>query len=544
MGKRSHISNRQLKGVNRPIPVIDLFAGPGGLGEGFSSLYDECGNRCFKIVLSIEKEQNAHQTLELRSFFREFGSRIPEEYYSYIKGEITREEFYSRYPAEAKAAALIAWHAELGSSSFPNELIDQRICDALDGSKNWILIGGPPCQAYSVIGRSRIRSSDPKKYEKYERDPRHFLYREYLRILAVHLPPVFIMENVQGILSTKIDGTSIFSSILSDLSNPHKYLSKQATSSGKPNNHINYRLYSLTQSLNDSIVNPSSFVVKMKHYGIPQDRRRVIILGVRSDADATPNLLRKLKKVMTLKSVIGDLPKLRSGLSKVEDSSKNWRGTIKEIVKYTDGKLVGSSLKSKLIAYSKRALHTLPRGGQYIHYHGKPNYLPNWYKDERLAGVCNHHTKSHMMADIQRYFFASCFAILENRSPLLKDFPDMLLPRHKNVREAIQNKNGLFSDRFRVQLWNCPATTITSHIAKDGHYFIHPDPLQCRSLTVREAARLQTFPDNYFFEGNQTSQYQQVGNAVPPLLARSIARIVYHVFLKMGNKKNQTKFEF
>jgi DNA (cytosine-5)-methyltransferase 1 len=544
MGKGTNIGNRQLKRVSSPIPVIDLFAGPGGLGEGFSSLCDEYGNHCFKIVLSIEKEQNAHQTLELRSFFREFGSSIPEEYYSYIKGEITREELYRRYPAEAKAAASIAWHAELGSSSFPDELVDQRISDALHGAKNWVLIGGPPCQAYSVIGRSRIRSSDPKRHERYAKDPRHFLYREYLRILAVHLPPVFIMENVQGILSTRIDGTSLFSNILFDLRDPCEHSGKQTTSSSKASNHISYRLYSLTQSPNDNVANPASFVVKMKYYGVPQDRRRVIVLGVRSDVDVTPNLLRKSKKVATLKSVIGDLPKLRSGLSKTEDSNRNWQGTIEEIASHTDGTSVGYPLKAKLLAYSGRALHTLPRGGQYMHYHGKPSYLPDWYKDDRLEGVCSHHSRSHMMADIQRYFFASCFATSENRSPLLKDFPDTLLPHHKNARQAVQNKNGLFSDRFRVQLWNSPATTITSHIAKDGHYFIHPDPLQCRSLTVREAARLQTFPDNYFFEGNQTSQYQQVGNAVPPLLAHSIAKIGYHVFLKMGNEKNQMEFEF
>ena len=537
VGSRNNPSNSQ------PIPVIDLFAGPGGLGEGFSSVYDKRGNCCFKIVLSIEKELSAHSTLELRSFFREFGDHAPEGYYSYVKGEITREELYSRYPIEAEAAASIAWHAELGSSLFPHELIDQRISNALNGTKNWMLIGGPPCQAYSIIGRSRMRGSHPEKYEKYEQDPRHFLYREYLRILAMHVPPVFIMENVQGIISTKINGTSIFASILSDLRDPHKHLSNQSGSSGKPNQNINYQLYSLTQSLSDSTEKPSSFVVKMKQFGIPQDRRRVIILGIRSDVGVAPNLLRKLNKVITSRSVIGDLPKLRSGLSKEEDSGKKWRETIKEIIKLTDEKSVRPPLRSKLIAYSKRVLHTLPRGGRYVHYQGKPSYLPDWYKDERLAGVCNHHTRSHMSTDIHRYFFASCFALLENHSPLLKDFPDILLPRHKNAREAIQNKNGLFSDRFRVQLRNCPATTITSHIAKDGHYFIHPDPLQCRSLTVREAARIQTFPDNYFFEGPQTSQYQQVGNAVPPLLARSIARIVYRVFLKRANKQNQLKFE-
>ena len=134
-----------------------------------------------------------------------------------------------------------------------------------------------------------------------------------------------------------------------------------------------------------------------------------------------------------------------------------------------------------------------------------------------------------MRGDIHRYFFASCFALVHKKTPLLRDFPEALLPEHENAKDAVVKGNGIFADRFRVQLRNHPATTITSHIAKDGHYYIHPDPLQCRSFTVREAARIQTFPDNYFFEGPQTSQYQQVGNAVPPLLARSIAQIVWNL---------------
>jgi DNA (cytosine-5)-methyltransferase 1 len=132
-----------------------------------------------------------------------------------------------------------------------------------------------------------------------------------------------------------------------------------------------------------------------------------------------------------------------------------------------------------------------------------------------------------MRSDLYRYYFSACFAKMYNRSPQLADFPEELLPKHKNVNKGVNGE--LFSDRFRVQIANAPSTTITSHISKDGHYYIHPDPTQCRSLTVREAARLQTFPDNYYFEGNQTLRYQQVGNAVPPLLALKIAQAVYEI---------------
>jgi DNA (cytosine-5)-methyltransferase 1 len=166
------------------------------------------------------------------------------------------------------------------------------------------------------------------------------------------------------------------------------------------------------------------------------------------------------------------------------------------------------------------------RGNEYIKYKSDIDYREeyNWFVDKRLKGVCNHSTRAHLKEDLYRYFFASCFAEVKKKSPKLSDFPKHLLPKHKNVGKEE------FEDRFRVQIWGEPARTITSHISKDGHYYIHPDPSQCRSLTVREAARIQTFPDNYFFCGPRTSQYIQVGNAVPPLLAKQIAQIVLELF--------------
>ena len=157
-----------------------------------------------------------------------------------------------------------------------------------------------------------------------------------------------------------------------------------------------------------------------------------------------------------------------------------------------------------------------------------PSTSEDWFWDDRLTVALNHEARSHRDDDLHRYLFASCFAAENGRAPSLGDFPSGLLPDHANAIDAAV-EGDQFADRFRVQCKGRPATTITCHISKDGHYYIHPDPIQCRSLTVREAARIQTFPDNYFFCGPRTSQYHQVGNAVPPLLARSIAGIVHGV---------------
>jgi DNA (cytosine-5)-methyltransferase 1 len=158
-------------------------------------------------------------------------------------------------------------------------------------------------------------------------------------------------------------------------------------------------------------------------------------------------------------------------------------------------------------------------------------HLDNWLPDPKLKYWLNHEARGHMSSDLRRYVYAATFAATYNNSPKGHHDFDLpgLAPDHKNWT------TGKFSDRFRVQRAGIPSTTITSHIAKDGHYFIHYDPRQCRSLTVREAARLQTFPDNYFFLGNRTQQFHQVGNAVPPLLAKQIAGVVAHI-IRNGRK--------
>ncbi|NQT26141.1 DNA cytosine methyltransferase, partial [candidate division KSB1 bacterium] len=134
--------------ISSSIPVIDIFAGPGGLGEGFTECHDKQGKACFKIVLSIEKEEYAHKTLKLRAFYRQFErNRVPDLYYRFLRNEITETELYDSFPEQAELASLQAWKAELGVTDMSD--VDKRIRQALADSKEWILIGGPPCQAYS-----------------------------------------------------------------------------------------------------------------------------------------------------------------------------------------------------------------------------------------------------------------------------------------------------------------------------------------------------------------------------------------------------------
>ena len=504
------------------IPVIDLFAGPGGLGEGFSSLKSMNEKSVFNIKLSIEKDQFAHQTLELRAFYRQFiGKSVPLEYYEYLRGIISREELFEKFKHEASLSKKEAWMATLGEED--RGLVKSRIEEALNSADNWVLIGGPPCQAYSLVGRSRMRNVNPWKYA---RDDRHKLYKEYLQILADHRPPVFVMENVKGLLSssrTKTKKQNTFELILADLRNPSNAVYGNDSS-------LFYKLFSISRKSpeNPEDIEPEDFVVRSEEYGIPQARHRIIILGIRSDIyAANPKLLDKEDKVF-IEAVISDLPQLRSGLSKEEDSAEAWCNAIQEIensewVKSNYLEL-GDAIKSELLSVGA----SLDRGGKFISEAVSPNAHCEWYVDKRLNGVCNHETRAHIRKDLHRYFFAAVFAKVKGRSPKLSDFPNDLLPQHLNIQKE-KLANTIFNDRFRVQIINKPSTTVVSHISKDGHYYIHYDPSQCRSLTVREAARLQTFPDNYFFEGNRTQQYHQVGNAVPPLLANKIAEIVYNV---------------
>jgi DNA (cytosine-5)-methyltransferase 1 len=516
--------------VRGAIPVIDLFAGPGGLGEGFSALVDS--GRCpFRIALSVEKDPYAHQTLRLRSFFRQFPrGEAPDLYYRVLRREVPLQDL----PVEAAKfpELLAAWQkadhevlcTELGPQN--HQSVRSRINAALGPNPApWILIGGPPCQAYSLAGR--VRNKGIENY-RIEDDKRSKLYEEYLHIIAEHQPTIFVMENVKGMLSATVENQKIFEKILSDLQCP----------AGK-NSSLRYRIVPIVTAAeagHSPEDDPRRFIVQCEDYGVPQQRHRVILVGLIDTIGnvSPPPLVRS--PAPTVKSVIDSLPRLRSGLSRsrqggkyvtLVDNEDTWWESIRRQVG-ADGYPspawlhdIEDELANRILSSVEQI--TRPRNGRGDEFLavdgalGSAHCLHDFLTDSRLPGVCNHATRAHMDSDLIRYLFCAVFARQHGDSPRLEHFPRGLLPRHENAT------TGDFNDRFRVQLANTASTTITSHISKDGHYFIHYDPTQCRSLTVREAARLQTFPDNYLFCGPRTQQYTQVGNAVPSKLFRVAA---------------------
>ncbi len=528
--------------MSKPVKIIDLFAGPGGLGEGFSAYRPE-DKQVFKIAISIEKEDSAHRTLLLRSLFRQFDPKnVPDAYYSFLRGELGKhpEDQLYKMPEikkHLKKAEQEAQKIELGVDS-PRKVY-KKIRDAI-GNDECILIGGPPCQAYSLVGRSR--NSGDKEYVA-EKDHRNFLYREYLKIISKFQPQVFVMENVKGILSAKIDGQLIFDSIRKDLQNP-----LNSTRVHPENNKIakKYKIYSFVSQagepdlLNyDEDIDPHDFIIRMENYGLPQTRHRVILLGIREDIANNLDTFNKLqvnKTKPTVKDVISDLPKLRSRLSKGKDSVETWREAITGIKKTTLNKIkkseyVTKEFYEKFISQIDKIKDSPDIIGEDKGLQKTVNYnkkltteLKEWFKDDRLGNyIVNHEARGHISSDLHRYLYYSTFSEIYGTSPKSSNLPKALWPNHKNF------STGKFADRFRVQQANSQGTTVTCHISKDGHYFIHYDPKQCRSLTVREAARIQTFPDNYYFVGTRTQQYVQVGNAVPPYLAKQVAGLVYEI---------------
>ncbi|MFC1583664.1 DNA cytosine methyltransferase [Candidatus Neomarinimicrobiota bacterium] len=442
---------------------MDLFAGAGGLGEGFH----QAG---FDIVCSIDSDPHCASTLKTRSEYRvlKAGGKLP-DYAYYLKGDIDLPK---------TAASDNVLQLELNEESLDKQLGLISNCLVRNNvSQVDLIIGGPPCQAYSIAGRSR--DPDRKKY-----DPRHHLFRIYLKLIEQLQPRLFVYENVPGLLSAASASGVILELLRQDLNGiqPSYFLI--------PPTQGEYVLFSA-----DNHYDLSAFKFDTATFGVPQHRKRIILIGIRSDlADADKKyavnfwstLENTINSTVTVEEAISDLPPV------YPDRGKALRGNDRHLSK----------------GYIK-----------------EPNHYSKGLRWEDLGGVLNHRSRIHMEADLLRYNYFIRESLEQGRHITLRDVKaekrEDILPAHR--------KQDIFIDRFKVQLPNRPASTVTAHIAKDGHYYIHPDIKQCRSLTVREAARLQSFPDDYLFEGPRTEQFRQVGNAVPPVFARKIAEAVKEV---------------
>ena len=439
--------------MNNKFSVIDLFAGCGGLSEGFA----QAG---FRVIAQVEMDKWACETLKTRQlYYRLRGAGQMRIYHRLLRERISRDDIFEKFPGIKQSVEHSIVQAE-----FTRENLD-TVLNRIDASRAFhnapkvhVVVGGPPCQPYSLVGRSR----DP---ERMESDTRHFLYEYYLRILEKLQPDFFVFENVPGLITASIKGKQTFTKMLQDF----KSISPA---------------YNIAPSFDEYEKNPHQYVLDSSNYGVPQKRKRIIFIGYKESLlDIKPRIKNVFKKIINptipefggrvVEDAIRDLPPLQPG-----EGDDEWYG-----------------------GYSTEALTEYQRKMR----RGSP-------------GVLNHRARHHMQNDLSRYRFFIEHHLNGNGAAdlidLLAERPE-LAPEHANLDE--------FVDRFKVQWWNSPAYTIMAHISKDGHYYIHPDLNQCRSFTVREAARCQSFPDNYKFEGPRTEQFRQVGNAVPPMLSHVIA---------------------
>ena len=421
--------------MTKRIGIVDIFSGPGGLSEGFSAFRNTPENAPYEIAISIEKEASAHATLRLRSFLRKFTSGFPPEYYDFLNGKTEEPDWNSLYPGEWKAAENEVRCLSLGDEGKEGiALLESRIAEIRKHyGNNTMLIGGPPCQAYSLVGRSR--NAGIAGYIPHD-DERNYLYREYVRVLKNLKPAIFVMENVKGMLSADIKGGRIFKKIMSNL----------RSSAGKEN----YRLFALSSTGNklhtEHDLEPEDFVVRTEKHGIPQARHRVIIIGIRREiASILPDELwpqLSVRKLVSVGDVIGAMPRLRSGLSR-GDSNDTWKDEIQDAII-----LVRKNKQSFPEEKRKKFEHYLDQCALYISKDGNipressfgtglkkhcPDDLREWLIDDELDQLSNNTTRGHMPSDLARYLFASIFSKIHKKSPKSSEFPKALSPNHKKL---------------------------------------------------------------------------------------------------------------
>ncbi len=402
---------------------IDLFAGAGGLSEGFI-------RAGFNPVAHVEMNKDACDTIKARTAYHWLKENGQSEiYYDYLKSETkNKEELWKKVPENLINSVI---NKEISEKSLPEifEVIDRELGD----KEVDVIIGGPPCQAYSVAGRAR----DPHGMKK---DQRNFLYKYYVEFLKRYQPKMFVFENVPGILTAK-NGVH--------LENIFKAVRKAGYELSLPTNKQQF--------------------LNAKNFGVLQDRKRVIIIGWKQELNLTyPDFEENEPQYEVLKDLFSDLKKLQNG-----------EGTLNAVdyAKPTTDYLEQAKIRNGLDIVTQHIARPNNENDLEIYRIA----VDEWNKGQRLN-----------------------YATLPSR-----------LIKHNNTKS--------FTNRFQVVNGQGVSHTVVAHIAMDGHYYIHPDKKQNRSITVREAARIQSFPDDYFFEGSRTAAFKQIGNAVPPLMAEKIA---------------------
>lgn len=413
---------------------LDLFAGAGGLSEGFL-------RAGFESVAHIEMDRAACFTLKTRMAYHWLKSQGKLSlYYKYLNREITRDEFYQNIPSTVLDSVL---NYEISEETLP--VIFEKIDTLLSGTSLDLIIGGPPCQAYSLAGRSRSETHMIG-------DKRNYLYKLYAKFLGKYQPKYFVFENVLGLLSAKDeDGSRHFDNM--------------------------QKLFC------DCGYSTEYKVLNASDYGVLQNRKRLILIGYRGKHDGFYPDIPKIENAYSVNDLLSDLPFLHAG--------------------------EGETTPVKTLHYN----------GTYLY--------KSQIKEFDTEPVTFHQARPHTQQDLEIYRL-----VVETWNHHKKRINYTEIPEHLQTHHNTKS----FLDRFKVVAGDLPCSqTIVAHIARDGHYFIHPDIEQNRSLTPREAARIQTFPDNYYFESvggkpSRTLAYKQIGNAVPVCLANGVAKALLPLF--------------